>query len=178
MTPADSPTERHIIAGKGVDDGVLLVCSCGTETHVVTVKYEDDGTAIPTPMEQAYTCEGCGTSHWFQIGVVDLRKRRTPVTDSPKPETGKPTTEQIVESALLPAVTIETDAGDCTLAFGYAAVGVPRYSDVRPRGPWFPSESEAERYGAHIVLVGNWRSFCVEKRYFDSAEATQSADRV
>lgn len=63
-------TER-VIAGKPVDDGVLLVCSCGHETHVVTVQYDAEGKPIPTPMEQAFTCEGCGTHHWFTIRPDD-----------------------------------------------------------------------------------------------------------
>ena len=57
---------ERVIAAKAVADGVLLVCSCGVETHVVTVRREA-GELVPTPMEQAFTCEGCGTPHWFRI---------------------------------------------------------------------------------------------------------------
>jgi hypothetical protein len=52
---------------KAVDDGVLLVCDCGTETHVVTLRRDDNGNLIPTELEQAFTCAGCGTIHWFTI---------------------------------------------------------------------------------------------------------------
>lgn len=55
--------KRGIVAGKAVEDGVLIVCDCGTETHVVTVNENRD----PTPMEFAVTCDGCGTSHWMKI---------------------------------------------------------------------------------------------------------------
>lgn len=61
----------RVVAGKAVEDGVLLVCSCGHETHVVTVQHDADGVPIPTPMEQAFTCEGCGTSHWFTLKGAD-----------------------------------------------------------------------------------------------------------
>ncbi len=43
---------------------VLLSCDCGTPTDL-TVAVEGelrDGKA-----EAAYTCDGCGTSHWFTI---------------------------------------------------------------------------------------------------------------
>lgn len=56
-----------IVAGKPVKDGVLLVCECGTETHLVTVRRDATGALIPTWREAAFTCEGCGTSHWFTI---------------------------------------------------------------------------------------------------------------
>lgn len=56
-----------IVAGKAVEDGVLLVCECGHETHLVTVRRDESGALIPTWMEAAFTCEGCGTTHWFTI---------------------------------------------------------------------------------------------------------------
>lgn len=71
----------------------------------------------------------------------------------------------------LHAVTMETDAGPVDLRFGYRAVGDPAYSDVTSEGPWEQTEAEAEVYGAHIVGVGNWRSFTVEKRYFGEVKA-------
>lgn len=58
---------EHVVAGKAVEDGVLLVCSCGHETHVVTVQHDERGQPIPTALEQAFTCDGCGTHHWFTI---------------------------------------------------------------------------------------------------------------
>ena len=60
---ADEPGGRSIVAAKAVDDGFLAVCDCGVETHVITVNKARD----PTPMEFAFTCDGCGTSHWFTI---------------------------------------------------------------------------------------------------------------
>jgi hypothetical protein len=53
----------QVVAVKVVEDGFLSVCDCGIETHVVTVA-ED---RRPTPLEFAYTCDGCGESHWFTI---------------------------------------------------------------------------------------------------------------
>jgi hypothetical protein len=60
---------ERVIAGKAVEDGVLLVCTCGHETHLVTLQRDDEGNLIPTPLEQAYTCQGCGTSHWLTLGI-------------------------------------------------------------------------------------------------------------
>lgn len=61
--------EHRLVAGKAVEDGFLAVCDCGTETHVVTVLTDADGRPIPTPLEQAFTCDGCSTAHWFTINL-------------------------------------------------------------------------------------------------------------
>ena len=63
-------------------------------------------------------------------------------------------------------VTLELDQGEVTLAFVYAAIGEPVYSDVMPQGPWLDTYEDAEQWGAKLVGIGNWRSFAIEKRYF------------
>ena len=42
---------------------VLLTCDCGTATDL-TVQVEGK---IARPQDAAFTCSGCGTSHWFTI---------------------------------------------------------------------------------------------------------------
>ena len=41
---------------------VLLTCDCGTATDL-TVQVVGSGVAG----EAAFTCDGCGTSHWFTV---------------------------------------------------------------------------------------------------------------
>lgn len=61
--PLPEPTRRSLVAIERADDGFVMICDCGSATHVVTV----DERRTPTPMEFAVTCDGCGTSHWFQL---------------------------------------------------------------------------------------------------------------
>lgn len=46
--------------------GILIGCDCGTTTHLVIEDIEH----LPVPMEAAFTCEGCGSVHWFKAGPV------------------------------------------------------------------------------------------------------------
>jgi hypothetical protein len=64
-----SPSGRSLVGAEFLQpeqDGhvrVLLTCDCGTTTDL-TVAIE--GT-LAGAAEAAYTCDGCGTSHWFQV---------------------------------------------------------------------------------------------------------------
>jgi hypothetical protein len=40
----------------------LLTCDCGTQTDL-TVRLE----GLAGSADAAYTCDGCGTSHWFTV---------------------------------------------------------------------------------------------------------------
>jgi hypothetical protein len=49
--------------GRDGEIRVLLTCDCGTPTDL-TVRLEGEA---PASGEAAFTCDGCGTSHWFTI---------------------------------------------------------------------------------------------------------------
>lgn len=47
------------------DVRVLLTCDCGTSTDL-TVRLDGP---VTRGAEAAYTCDGCGTSHWFTVNA-------------------------------------------------------------------------------------------------------------
>jgi hypothetical protein len=70
------PLRRSIAAVEWLqpdrDDQVraLITCDCGTATDL-TVEIRDGGEAVRSvpsgSAELAFTCNGCGTSHWFTL---------------------------------------------------------------------------------------------------------------
>jgi hypothetical protein len=70
----------------------------------------------------------------------------------------------------LPVVGVELDSGPTDMAFGYVPVGVPAYSDVAPELWPQPSHAAAELVGARMLVIGNWQSFRIEKRWWPAAE--------
>jgi hypothetical protein len=48
------------------DIRALLICDCGTATDL-TVRLEGP---VAEGAEAAFTCDGCGTSHWFTVGAA------------------------------------------------------------------------------------------------------------
>jgi len=49
-----------------VPEGVELLCDCATFT-VLDLR---DVAAAALPLEQAFTCDGCRSVHWFTIGAL------------------------------------------------------------------------------------------------------------
>ena len=66
-----APPRRSLVAAEFLqpeEDGqvrVLLTCDCGTETDL-TIE-ADGGVPARAKAEAAYTCDGCYTTHWFEI---------------------------------------------------------------------------------------------------------------
>ncbi len=62
---------RSIISIEEVDPedggGVLILCDCGTATHLVLEWPEG---AVPAEQELAFTCGGCHSVNWCKIGPV------------------------------------------------------------------------------------------------------------
>ena len=75
--------------------------------------------------------------------------------------------ERHSDNVELPRVAMEADIGVIDLAFGYVPKGDPTYSDVPTDLAPCSTESAAEVAGAVMVGIGNWRSFTVEKRYYE-----------
>jgi hypothetical protein len=63
------------------------------------------------------------------------------------------------------AVTVELGSGPFEMSFYFVAVGDPRYSDVSAQLDPIDTDQEAVLAGATMLMVGNWRSFTVEKHY-------------
>lgn len=62
-------------------------------------------------------------------------------------------------------VTLELDSGPFEMSFAYIPMGEPAFSDVPGIGAACGTYEEAERTGALMLSIGNWRSFRIEKRY-------------
>ncbi len=63
------PPGRSIERVTPVPNGVEVLCDCAT----VTVLYLRDVPAGALPLEQAFTCGGCLSVHWFTLGAIPGR---------------------------------------------------------------------------------------------------------
>lgn len=60
------PPSRSIEQVTPVPNGVEILCDCAT----ITVLDVSDVPAGALPLEQAFTCDGCETVHWFVLVAV------------------------------------------------------------------------------------------------------------
>lgn len=74
-------------------------------------------------------------------------------------------------------VAVELDSGLFEMVFEYVPIGVPAFSDVPAEGVPAGTHGQAELTGAHMLWVGNWRSFRVEKRYRPALTGSRVAGR-
>jgi hypothetical protein len=52
-------------------NGVGVCCECRTRTEIlIDTSGIADGERIDLP-QQAFTCSGCGTVHWFTLGLTE-----------------------------------------------------------------------------------------------------------
>jgi len=67
--PEPEPPRRGLICANPVPaengGGMLLVCDCGTATHLV-IDWEPGAAG---KHEIAVTCDGCGTPHWVTVTI-------------------------------------------------------------------------------------------------------------
>jgi hypothetical protein len=63
----EPPRRIHAVWPLPGGDGVGVCCECRTLTElIIDVSGVPDGGRIDLP-EQSFTCDGCGTTHWFTI---------------------------------------------------------------------------------------------------------------
>lgn len=63
---------RSLVNVEYAEGGFLALCDCAISTHVVVAVLDEHGQEIRElakvgKIEAAFTCDGCGTSHWFTM---------------------------------------------------------------------------------------------------------------
>jgi hypothetical protein len=166
---------RSLVAIESAEDGFVALCDCGTSTHVVTIVKDAAGEWIPTPMEFAFTCDGCLSSHWVVLLAMDAEadEARRLAAEAAPPEPAKPKgrCHRCNQLGLASTVTVGTIVTTAMGASGfYDEAGAYHYHDPNRQTSEF-SCSQGHRWTeqrqAPCLSCDFGRDFETEIRYAD-----------
>jgi hypothetical protein len=63
----------HAIWALPEGSGAGICCECRTRTELILDTTDVADLAHTGLAEQSFTCDGCGTTHWFTLGALEAR---------------------------------------------------------------------------------------------------------